>query len=131
MVTENGACYTDVVAPDGAVADADRIRYLAGHLQAARDAIDEGVDLRAYFVWSLLDNFEWAFGFTKRFGLDPRRLRDPAPHAEEQRALVPAGDRRRGTARRGLRTARAGVAGRPGRLPGSPDGYRWVRPSTS
>jgi beta-glucosidase len=68
-VTENGAAMDDVVADDGSVPDPDRISYLDGHFRAAGRAIAEGVDLRGYFVWSLLDNFEWAYGFDKRFGL--------------------------------------------------------------
>jgi beta-glucosidase len=68
-VTENGAAMEDVVAADGSVPDPDRISYLDGHFRAAGRAIAEGVDLRGYFVWSLLDNFEWAYGFDKRFGL--------------------------------------------------------------
>ncbi|WP_211240764.1 GH1 family beta-glucosidase [Hamadaea tsunoensis] len=68
MITENGAAYADVAA-DGRVADPDRIAYLDGHLKAAHDAITAGVDLRGYFVWSLLDNFEWALGYGKRFGI--------------------------------------------------------------
>ena len=69
MVTENGAAYTDYVAPDGTVHDLDRIRYLDGHLRAALQASEVGVDVRGYFVWSLLDNFEWSYGYSKRFGL--------------------------------------------------------------
>jgi beta-glucosidase len=68
-VTENGAAYDDVVGPDGAVHDKDRMSYLDGHLRAVRAAIDAGVDVRGYYCWSLLDNFEWAEGFSKRFGL--------------------------------------------------------------
>ena len=69
MVTENGAAYADEVGPAGDIDDPERIEYLRRHLGAVREAIDEGVDLRAYFVWSLLDNFEWAFGYSRRFGL--------------------------------------------------------------
>jgi beta-glucosidase len=69
MVTENGAAYPDEVEPDGAVRDGDRIAYLEEHLVAAHDALRSGVDLRGYLVWSLLDNFEWAYGYAKRFGL--------------------------------------------------------------
>jgi beta-glucosidase len=69
MITENGAAFDDVVADDGAVHDADRIDYLHGHLGAVHDAISQGVDLRGYFLWSLMDNFEWAFGYSKRFGI--------------------------------------------------------------
>ncbi len=68
-VTENGACYDDPVAPDGAVHDDDRVAYLRDHLTAAHRALAEGVNLRGYFVWSLLDNFEWAEGYSRRFGI--------------------------------------------------------------
>jgi beta-glucosidase len=68
-ITENGAAYPDVVGPDGAVRDRDRIAFLDGHLRAAHEAIQRGVDLRGYFCWSLLDNLEWAAGYGKRFGL--------------------------------------------------------------
>ncbi|MFC7546151.1 family 1 glycosylhydrolase [Plantactinospora sp. GCM10030261] len=69
QITENGCAYDDVVGPDGRCADPERIAYLDGHLRAVARAIDDGVDVRGYFVWSLLDNFEWAEGYTKRFGL--------------------------------------------------------------
>ncbi|MEU1887069.1 GH1 family beta-glucosidase [Micromonospora sp. WMMD987] len=69
QVTEGGCAWDDVPDPDGRVHDPDRIAYLDGHLRAVRTAIDEGVDVTGYFVWSLLDNWEWAEGFTKRFGL--------------------------------------------------------------
>src|SRR6266545_618505 len=68
-ITENGAAFADEPGPDGAVSDPARVRYLDGHFRAAHRAIADGVDLRGYFVWSLLDNFEWAQGYTKRFGL--------------------------------------------------------------
>ena len=68
-VTENGCAQHDYVDPDGAVHDRARIHYLDAHLRAAKDAIDRGVDLRGYFAWSLLDNFEWASGYSLRFGL--------------------------------------------------------------
>ncbi|HEY3505649.1 MAG TPA: GH1 family beta-glucosidase [Actinocatenispora sp.] len=67
-ITENGSSYPDSVV-DGAVDDPDRIAYLDGHLRAVRAAIDEGVDVRGYFCWSLMDNFEWGYGYAKRFGL--------------------------------------------------------------
>lgn len=67
-VTENGCAVADRLE-DGHVRDAQRIAYLRGHLAAAQRAIQEGVPLRGYLVWSLLDNFEWAHGYTKRFGL--------------------------------------------------------------
>jgi beta-glucosidase len=75
LITENGAAYGTGPAaggsPDGEqrVPDVDRIRYLDAHLRAAHAAISAGVDLRGYFVWSLLDNFEWAQGYHKRFGI--------------------------------------------------------------
>jgi beta-glucosidase len=68
-VTENGAAYDDMVAPDGGVHDERRTRYLARHFAAAHAAIAEGVPLAGYFVWSLMDNFEWAYGYSKRFGV--------------------------------------------------------------
>jgi beta-glucosidase len=68
-VTENGAAFPDVPGQEGVVADPERVAFLAAHLRAARRAIAEGVDLRGYFVWSLMDNFEWAMGYSKRFGL--------------------------------------------------------------
>jgi beta-glucosidase len=68
-VTENGACYDDPVAADGTVHDDDRVAYLRDHIAAARRALTAGVKLRGYFVWSLLDNFEWAEGFSRRFGI--------------------------------------------------------------
>lgn len=67
-ITENGAAYPDRLV-DGRVADADRISYLHRHIAALADALEGGVDVRGYFVWSLIDNFEWADGYTRRFGL--------------------------------------------------------------
>jgi beta-glucosidase len=69
LVTENGAAYDDVPPLDGVVADPERVDYLDAHLRAVRRAIGAGVDVRGYFVWSLLDNFEWAEGYAKRFGI--------------------------------------------------------------
>jgi beta-glucosidase len=68
MVTENGAAFDDTVV-DGRVHDAERIDYLRRHFTAAHRAMSRGVDLRGYQVWSLLDNFEWGYGYTKRFGI--------------------------------------------------------------
>jgi beta-glucosidase len=68
FITENGAAYPDLVI-DGGVRDEDRRAYIESHIRAIADAIDRGVDVRGYFVWSLLDNFEWAAGYTKRFGI--------------------------------------------------------------
>jgi beta-glucosidase len=69
-VTENGAAFYDPpVAENGTIDDPLRVDYLHRHLHAVIDAIDEGADVRGYFAWSLLDNYEWAYGFTKRFGI--------------------------------------------------------------
>lgn len=68
-VTENGAAFDDVVSPDGSVDDAERTSYVLAHLGAVADAARAGADVRGYFVWSLLDNFEWAYGYAKRFGV--------------------------------------------------------------
>jgi beta-glucosidase len=68
-ITENGAAFEDVPEPDGTVHDADRTRFLREHFLAAREAIEEGVRLEGYYVWSLLDNFEWAYGYSRRFGI--------------------------------------------------------------
>jgi beta-glucosidase len=69
VITENGAAYPDTVANDGGVHDDARIRYLERHVAAASEALAAGVPLTSYFIWSLLDNFEWSFGYTRRFGL--------------------------------------------------------------
>lgn len=69
MITENGAAFDDQVSDDGAVHDPQRIAYLHDHLEAVGRAMDAGVDVRGYFAWSLLDNFEWSYGFDRRFGL--------------------------------------------------------------
>ncbi|SCL16823.1 beta-glucosidase [Micromonospora nigra] len=69
QITESGCAYDDAPDAEGRVPDPHRIAYLDGHLRALRAALDDGVDVRGYFVWSLLDNWEWAEGFTKRFGL--------------------------------------------------------------
>lgn len=68
-VTETGAAYDDVVGPDGRVDDPERRAFLAAHVGAVQDAVAAGADVRAFFVWSLLDNFEWAWGYSRRFGL--------------------------------------------------------------
>ena len=68
-ITENGAAYSDVVASDGGVDDPARLSYIKRHLQQVHRAIEIGVPVKGYFAWSLLDNFEWAYGYTKRFGL--------------------------------------------------------------
>jgi beta-glucosidase len=68
-VTENGAAYADVRGHDGGVSDPERQSYLDRYLAGAASAVAQGVPLRGYFAWSLLDNFEWAWGYWKRFGL--------------------------------------------------------------
>ena len=68
-ITENGAAFYDPPVADGTLEDPLRVDYLRRHLHAAREAMRRGVDLRGYFVWSLLDNFEWALGYAKRFGI--------------------------------------------------------------
>jgi beta-glucosidase len=68
-VSENGAAYADYVDPEGRVKDDARVAYLDGHLRAAHAALAQGVNLRGYWAWSLMDNFEWSFGYSKRFGL--------------------------------------------------------------
>ncbi len=69
-ITENGAAFYDPPHPiDGKIEDPLRVEYYRQHLRAAHDAISKGVNLRGYFAWSLLDNYEWALGYSKRFGL--------------------------------------------------------------
>jgi len=68
-VTENGAAYPDVRGHDGTVNDPERQSYLQEYLAGASRALAQGVPLRGYFAWSLFDNFEWAWGYWKRFGL--------------------------------------------------------------
>ncbi len=68
-ITENGSAYVDTVTPEGAVDDLDRAAYLQSHLAAVDRAAGRGVPMAGYFAWSLLDNFEWAYGYDKRFGL--------------------------------------------------------------
>ncbi|BFP51957.1 GH1 family beta-glucosidase [Streptomyces sp. CMC78] len=69
VITENGAAFDDTVAADGSVPDADRTAYLADHIAAVVAARARGADVRGYFAWSLMDNFEWAYGYDKRFGI--------------------------------------------------------------
>jgi beta-glucosidase len=69
MVTENGAAFPDVMDAEGRIVDNDRIDYLRTHLAAVHRAIEDGAPVIGYYVWSLLDNFEWAWGYGKRFGV--------------------------------------------------------------
>ena len=68
-MTENGAAFADVRGHDGQIGDLERRAYLEAYVAAAEKARAAGVPLRGYFAWSLLDNFEWAWGYWKRFGL--------------------------------------------------------------
>jgi beta-glucosidase len=70
FIAENGAAFDDPLPADGSIIDdSARIDYLSSHIEAAHKACQRGVNLRGYYVWSLMDNFEWAQGFSKRFGL--------------------------------------------------------------
>jgi beta-glucosidase len=103
FVTENGAAFEDGVDREGRVRDDARVRFLDEHLRAALRAIQGGVDLRGFFVWSLLDNFEWAEGYAKRFGIVyvdfPTQRRVPKDSAHWYRDAI----------------ARGGLDGRPDR----------------
>jgi beta-glucosidase len=68
-ITENGAAFDDKIGPDDTVDDPERVAYLDAHLRACAEAIAAGVPLKGYFAWSLMDNFEWAWGYTRRFGM--------------------------------------------------------------
>jgi beta-glucosidase len=68
-VHENGAAFADATDSNGRIRDLDRIQYLRSHIAACRAAIGDGVPLKGYFVWTLMDNFEWSFGYSRKFGL--------------------------------------------------------------
>ena len=91
-ITESGAAFHDYADPEGVVNDEERVAYLDAHFRAAREATERGVDLRGYFVWSLLDNFEWAEGYSKRFGLIhvdyPTQRRTPKASARWYREVI-------------------------------------------
>ena len=92
-VTENGAAFDDpATAPAGGIEDPLRVRYYRDHLLAALEALRRGVDLRGYFAWSLLDNFEWSQGYSKRFGLlhvdFETQRRTPKASAHQYREVV-------------------------------------------
>ncbi len=93
-ITENGASFEDVPDAEGRVQDAARISYLDRYLRALRAAIDEGADVRGYYLWSLLDNFEWRFGYSQRFGVVrvdfPTQRRVPKASFEWFRELIGA-----------------------------------------
>ncbi len=69
VITENGAAFDDPAPSGGTVADADRTAYLRDHIAAVAAAVEQGADVRGYLAWSLMDNFEWAYGYEKRFGI--------------------------------------------------------------
>jgi len=90
-ITENGAAFDDAIDDKGRIHDRERIDYLRSHIDACRKAIAEGLPLKGYYLWSLMDNFEWACGYSKRFGLvhvDPasgeRRLKDSFYYFRDQ-----------------------------------------------
>jgi len=95
MVTENGAAFSDRMNAEGEVNDPDRIHYLAEHVKEVGHAIQAGIPLLGYFAWSLMDNFEWAHGYSKRFGLvhvDYETLqRTPKRSAQWYRELIASG----------------------------------------
>lgn len=95
LITENGAAYPDRVGEDGTVHDPERVAYLHDHLEAVHAAMADGADVRGYFVWSLMDNFEWNHGYTKRFGLYytdyPTQRRIPKDSAAFYRDVVTTG----------------------------------------
>jgi beta-glucosidase len=68
-VTENGSAYPDEVTADGRIEDTERQQYLEQHLEVTRQVVEEGLPLKGYFAWTLIDNFEWSWGFSRRFGL--------------------------------------------------------------
>jgi beta-glucosidase len=69
VITENGAAFDDLDVSDGYVADGDRVDYLKSHIAAVAEAVRAGADVRGYLAWSLMDNFEWGYGYAKRFGI--------------------------------------------------------------
>ena len=91
-ITENGAAFVDEVGADGRIDDARRIQYLHDHLLAVQEAMAAGVPVRGYFAWTLMDNFEWGYGYGQRFGLvavEPESLaRKPKRSAEWYRATI-------------------------------------------
>ena len=68
-IAENGMAAQDIQTEAGEIMDIDRVEYLRAHLDMAHRAVRDGCNLKGYFVWSLLDNFEWAWGYSKRFGI--------------------------------------------------------------
>src|SRR6266540_1387358 len=93
-ITENGAAFPDVRGHDGRVLDPERQAYIEGHIDAVGRAVEAGVPVRGYFVWTLLDNFEWAWGYWKRFGIVyvdfPTQERVPKQSFEWYREFIAA-----------------------------------------
>ena len=94
-VTENGCAAEDYVTPEGVVNDIERVKYLHEHLEACARAIRDGANLAGYYVWSLLDNFEWGYGYQRRFGIVyvdfPTQRRIPKASAEFYASVARAG----------------------------------------
>ena len=113
-VTENGAAYADVVSPDGQVHDAERAAFVEAHVAAVAEAVTLGADVRGFFAWSLLDNFEWAWGYAKRFGIVH------VDHATQRRTVKDSGRRYAAlvaAARHGDHPAPMGARAQPAALP--------------
>ncbi|MCO5971829.1 GH1 family beta-glucosidase [Actinoallomurus soli] len=111
VITENGAAFDDRIDPDGRVRDQSRIEYLRDHLSAVERAREAGADVRGYFVWSLLDNFEWAYGYSRRFGIvhvdyatQKRTWKDSAHWYQDIVARFPQGPKFSGATRRSAST---------------------------
>jgi beta-glucosidase len=96
-ITENGAAFPDDRIEGGKVQDDDRIAYLDGHLRSVLKALGDGVRVGGYFLWSLMDNFEWSFGYSRRFGIvrvDYTTLeRTPKKSADWYRSVITSGGR--------------------------------------
>ena len=87
FVSENGAAFKDVES-DGSIRDDRRINYVREHLLACNKAIQDGVNLKGYFLWSFMDNFEWSFGYSKRFGIVHVDFNDFKKNHKTKRLLV-------------------------------------------
>jgi len=117
-VTENGAAFADPArAPARGIGDSRRVEYLRAHLAAAADALAAGVDLRGYFVWSLLDNFEWSHGYSKRFGIVHVDYRTQKRTLKESARFYAGVIRSRGAALAGVSGERRLRRAAPGRSP--------------
>ena len=89
-ISENGTSSEDKLPDDGKVYDLDRIMYLRNYLRQLQRATSEGVPVRGYFLWSLMDNFEWIFGYEKRFGVYHVDFEDAGAHAKAERGVLSA-----------------------------------------